>query len=89
MIASEMSETNARGAERRPFTEGEFGREIYRAPAPLACPFCGEQGAQVMQTKDADAEYSAVFVAICVCGAESPPGASEIEACEQWNRRAS
>jgi hypothetical protein len=88
MIADKMSETNARGAELRPFTEGEFGREIYRAPAPLSCPFCAsEDGAQVCQMQDADSDCCAVFKAICVCGAEGPPGASQIEAAEQWNRR--
>lgn len=45
------------------------------------CPFCGKPRNQYITS------YSGVYATRCTCGAEAPPGDTEDEAAENWNRR--
>jgi hypothetical protein len=82
-----MSE-QANESIQKTFKEAVYGREIYRAPAPKPCPFCGaENDAQICHESEADADCCDVYVAVCTCGVSGPPGGSQLEAAERWNQR--
>ena len=77
-----------------PFDADHFtdmdGNPLEDAGDPKPCPFCGGRSDQLVVERwsdegDPDATYHVEFLK---CGANGPQGESQLEAAQEWNRRA-